>query len=70
MKTINLVTPLNQTNQSDRHGAVAILAGFAAQYRGGNRLAQMEAAMIAVRMLRDGFTAATAIDSAARSATQ
>lgn len=62
----NLAKPLPHTRAEDRQAAVAILAGLTAKQKGGGRLAQDLAARKAVRMLNDGFTAATSIDVSAR----
>jgi hypothetical protein len=48
----------------DPIGAVAILASFTAKYQGGNRLAQDNAALIAVSLLTDGMSAVQAIETA------
>jgi len=56
--------PSPQFNQHDPVGAVAILAGFAVKFRGGNQIRQNEAALIAVRLLNQGMPADMAIESA------
>lgn len=62
--------PSPQLNNHDPVGAVAILAGFAVKYRGGNQVKQDEAALIAVRLHTQGMLAVTAIESAVKSVLQ
>lgn len=67
---MKLLIPSLQLNKHDPVGAVAILTGFAVKYRGGNRVNQDEAALIAVRLLKEGMPADIAIESAVQSVLQ
>jgi hypothetical protein len=63
---MNLATPLTNIEPSEQYLAVSVLAAQAAKRLGGGRIVQNRAAQKARQMLTDGFTAATAIELAAK----
>ena len=65
---MNLATPLTNIEPSEQYLAVSVLAAQAAKRLGGDHIVQNRAAQKARQMLTDGFTAATAIELAAKMA--